>query len=300
MNTPHSKNSKQPALSFEFFPPRTALMQRKFWRTVGRLEALRPDFFSVTYGALGTGQEDSMKTVKELCAESNVPVSAHLTCVGASKSELNDVISDLREFGIKGIVALRGDGDDPNAPYVAHPDGYQSVPDLVQYLRGSGEEAISVAAYPEIHPQARSADDDILHLKRKLDAGADHAITQYFFEAENFLRFRDKAVAAGISQPIIPGILPIHNYERVVDFSQRCGASVPARFADDYAALKNDPKASYDLSVRLAVDLCNKLMDEGVDHFHFYTLNQTDLSHAVCSEMLSMGNHDRGSPEFAA
>lgn len=265
-------------------------MERKFWRTVGRLEALKPDFFSVTYGALGTGQEDSLKTVKALCKESNVPVAAHLTCVGTSRQHLNQVIDELRSYGVSGIVALRGDGEDPQAPYSPHPEGYESVPELVNYLRDSGREAISVAAYPEVHPQASSADADLDHLKRKLDAGASHALTQYFFEAEDFLRFRDRTVAAGIDKPVIPGILPIHNYDRVVEFSRRCGASVPTRFAADYERLKDDPAASYNLSVELAVNLCQSLINEGVDCFHFYTLNQTDLSHAVCCEILATGS----------
>jgi methylenetetrahydrofolate reductase (NADPH) len=285
---PHTGTGKsqQPTFSFEFFPPRTALMQRKFWRTVGRMEALSPAFFSVTYGALGSGQTQSVDTVKALCAESDVPVAAHLTCVGANRETLNAVIHDLRDCGIRGVVALRGDGEEPGAPFCAHPDGYQSVPELVTYLRGSGEQAISVAAYPEVHPQASSPEEDLLHLKRKLDAGADQAITQYFFEAEDFLRFRDRAIAAGIAKPIIPGILPIHNYQRVVQFSQRCGASVPTRFADDYARLDNDPQGRYEFSVALAVRLGETLMAEGVSQFHFYTLNQTDLSHAVCCELL--------------
>ena len=291
MNTPHITETQNPLkLSFEFFPPRTPVMERKFWRTVGRLEALKPDFFSVTYGALGSGQEDSLKTVKALCKESNVPVAAHLTCVGTSRRHLNHVIDELRGFGISGIVALRGDGEDPQAPYRPHPEGYESVPELVNYLRESGKEAISVAAYPEVHPQASSADADLDHLKRKLDAGANHALTQYFFEAEDFLRFRDRAVAAGIDKPVIPGILPIHNYERVVEFSRRCGASVPTRFAADYERLKDDSEASYKLSVELAVNLCQTLINEGVGHFHFYTLNQTDLSHAVCCEILATGS----------
>lgn len=289
-------NNKQKdlGLSFEFFPPRSPVMQRRFWRAVGRLEALKPDFFSVTYGALGSGKEQSLNCVRDLCAESKVPVAAHLTCVAATKNELNDVVGELQSYGIKGLVALRGDGENPSLPYESPKGGYESVPELVGHLRQQTPLKLSVAAYPEIHPQAKNAAADMEHLRHKLDAGADQAITQYFFEPECFLRFRDAAVKAGIDKPIIPGILPIHSYERVVDFSQRCGATVPTRFADDYAAVANNPDAAYRLSVDLAVALCDRLMREGVDKFHFYTLNQTDLSHAVCTELLSgsQGNGD--------
>ncbi len=300
--TQHTDKNKQNkfGLSFEFFPPRTALMQRKFWRAVGRLEALNPDFFSVTYGALGSGKEQSLNCVRDLCAESKVPVAAHLTCVAASKDELNKVIDELQGYGIKGVVALRGDGEDPALPYESPKDGYKSVPELVDHISGNTPLKLSVAAYPEMHPQAKNAAADLEHLRRKLDAGADQAITQYFFEPECFLRFRDTAIKQGIDKPIIPGILPIHDYARVVDFSERCGASVPVRFADDYAAVANKPDAAYRLSVDLAVDLCDKLLREGVDKFHFYTLNQTDLSHSICLELLSNQNGKNGSQHHAA
>ncbi len=293
------RNSR-PHLSFEFFPPRTSLMQRKFWRTVGRLEALEPDFFSVTYGALGSGREQSLKTVKELSAESNTPVAAHLTCAGATKAELNEIINELRSYGIQGMVALRGDAEDPQAPYQAPDGGYQSVPELVEYLHRNSDLTLSVAAYPEGHPQADNLEADLRHLKNKLDAGADQAITQYFFESADFLRFRDRAIKIGIDKPIIPGILPIHDYHRVVEFSRRCGASIPSRYAGDFAKLEKDPQGRYELSVTLAVNLCHQLMNEGVEGFHFYTLNQTDLSHAICCELLSIDFGEKRKPDFAA
>lgn len=295
-----SNKNNELGLSFEFFPPRSPLMQRKFWRAVGRLEALKPDFFSVTYGALGSGKEQSLNCVRDLCAESKVPVAAHLTCVAATRNELDLVVEELQSYGIQGVVALRGDGEDPALPYESPKDGYESVPELVGHLSRNTALKLSVAAYPEIHPQAKNAVADIEHLQRKLDAGADQAITQYFFEPECFLRFRDAATKAGIDKPIIPGILPIHNYDRVVDFSQRCGATVPTRFADDYASVANKPEATYRLSVDLAVDLCDKLVREGVNKFHFYTLNQTDLSHSVCTELLSSTVSNGGSQHHAA
>ena len=291
---------KESGLSFEFFPPRTQLMQRKFWRAVGRLEALNPDFFSVTYGALGSGKEQSLNCVRELCAESKVPVAAHLTCAAATKDELDGVVGELRSYGIQGVVALRGDAEDPAQPYEAPENGYESVPELVNKLKSHSELALSVAAYPEMHPQAKNAAADIDHLKRKLDAGADQAITQYFFDPDCYLRFRDAALKSGIDKPIIPGILPIHSFDRVVDFSQRCGASVPTKFADQYAAVAKNPEATYRLSVDLAVDLCDKLAREGVDRFHFYTLNQTDLSHSVCVKLLSSKQGLDGGEHHAA
>ncbi len=302
MNTvkKHNGYTKKPGLSFEFYPPRTARMENKFWRAVGRLEALKPDFFSVTYGALGSGREQSLQTVKSLCTESNVPVAAHLTCVDSTRNELNTVINELVSYGIDGIVALRGDGAEPQVAYTPTADGYQSVPELVRYLGKSGSLSLSVAAYPEVHPQAASAEQDIQHLKAKLDAGADRAITQYFYNADAFLRFRDRAVKAGIEKPIVPGILPIHDYERVLKFSQRCGATVPGQFAADYERLKDDALGTYEFSVKQSVDLCRLLIDEGVDRFHFYTLNLTDLSHAVCCELLSVNRLEDGGQNAAA
>ncbi len=273
-------------LSFEFFPPRSAKMENKFWRTVGRLEALRPSFFSVTYGALGSGQNQSLKTIKMLCAKTKIPVAAHLTCVDASRTELNKIIDDFESYGVSGIVALRGDGEDPQAPFIAHPDGYKSVPELVDHLHAEKNFNLSVAAYPETHPQATSDQSDLEHLKRKLDAGADRAITQYFYDAEVFLRFRDRATSAGIDKPIVAGILPIHSYDRVVKFSKACGASVPVKFAAQYERVKDDPQAIYDLSVEQTAVMCTRLISEGVDQFHFYTLNLADLSYAVCCELL--------------
>ncbi len=280
-------------LSFEFFPPKSPLMENKFWRAVGRLEALNPDFFTVTYGALGSGQKQSLLTVKNLCAETNVPVAAHLTCVGATRRDLDNTINRFKSYGVSGIVALRGDGDDPRSVYHPPMDGYQSVPELVNQLNKDKDISISVAAYPETHPQATSAQSDIEHLKRKLDAGADRALTQYFFDIDQFLRFRDLAVSAGIDKPIIPGILPIHSYERVVKFSKACGATVPMEFAKQYDQYKDDPEATYALSVEQSASMCIKLMAEGVNQFHFYTLNITDLSYVVCCELLSISQANR-------
>lgn len=266
---------KNPALSFsyEFFPPRTATMTRRLWRTVGQLERLNPRFFSMTYGALGSAQEISVDTAIALHSESAVPVAAHLTCADASREEVDAVARNFDQAGFNHIVALRGDssaGTNIN-------NGYQNAAELVEGLYQIADFDISVAAYPEIHPLAQSAAKDLQILKQKLDAGANRAITQYFFDADCFLRFRDSASQIGIDKPIIPGILPIHDIDKISQFSERCGASLPDSYRNRFAKMKPNSQAHYQLSVELAVELCERLAAEGVDQFHLYTLNQTDL-----------------------
>jgi methylenetetrahydrofolate reductase (NADPH) len=261
--------------SYEFFPPRNDNMVRKLWRSVGQLERLDPLFFSMTYGALGSAQKVSIDSAIEMHQESPVPVAAHLTCADASASQIDGVAKQFYDSGIRRIVALRGDAASDASGKSAY--GYDSAVELVQSLQKLDEADISVAAYPEVHPQAQSRISDLQHLKRKLDAGANRAITQYFFEADCFLRFRDQAQRIGIDKPIIPGILPVHDYHKVKTFSERCGASVPPYFEAKFASVANNPAAQYRLSLDLAVELCERLSREGVDHFHLYTLNQTDM-----------------------
>jgi methylenetetrahydrofolate reductase (NADPH) len=207
--------------------------------------------------------------------ESPVPVAAHLTCADASASQIDQVAKQFYDSGIRRVVALRGDAAGDTSGKSAY--GYDSAVELVESLKTLDEVDISVAAYPEVHPQAQSRISDLQHLKRKMDAGANRAITQYFFDADSFLRFRDQAQRIGIDKPIIPGILPVHDYHKVKAFSERCGASVPTRFEDKFASVANNPAALYQLSLDLAVELCERLGREGVDHFHLYTLNQTDM-----------------------
>ena len=261
--------------SYEFFPPRSDDMVRRLWRTVGQLERLDPLFFSMTYGALGSAQKVSIDSAIAMHRESPVAVAAHLTCADAAEGQIEQVAQRFYDAGIRRIVALRGDaaGDATRTPEY----GYASAIELVEALRKMGDIDISVAAYPEVHPRAGSALADLQHLKRKLDAGANRAITQYFFDADCFLRFRDQAQRLGIDQPIIPGILPVHDYQRVKAFSERCGATVPASYRVKFAAVADDPASQYQLSLELAVDLCEVLNREGVEHFHLYTLNQTDM-----------------------
>ena len=258
--------------SYEFFPPRTSAMTRRLWRAVGQLERLNPEFFSMTYGALGSDQQISIDSAIALHEESPVPVAAHLTCAGATREETDSVARKLHAAGFNRIVALRGDSANQASPG----NVYNGAAELVEGLRRIADFDISVAAYPEVHPQASSAATDLQYLKRKLDAGANRAITQFFFDADSFLRFRDRAARIGIDKPVIPGILPIHDFDKVSSFSQRCGASLPS-FYQELFDRANDQQGQYRLSVDLAVKLCERLAREGVKQIHLYTLNQTDM-----------------------
>lgn len=260
--------------SYEFFPPRNQPMERRLWRAVGQLERLRPAFFSMTYGALGSAQDVSIETAISMHRDSPVAVAAHLTCSNASKQQVKAVASQFHDAGICRFVALRGDPVDGET--VTGP-GYASVAELIEDLRALGEVDISVAAYPETHPLASNALADLQQLRDKLDAGAERAITQYFFDADCFLRFRDRAQSIGIDKPIIPGILPIHDLQQVRGFSERCGATVPDRYDALFDRAGSEPDARYRLALELAVDLCERLNREGVNDFHLYTLNQTDM-----------------------
>ncbi len=265
--------------SYEFFPPRKPEQLRRFWLTVGCLETLQPEFFSITYGALGSAGEASVDIVKDLIGESQTPVAAHLTCVGMSKTELQNHIQRLATMGVKHIVALRGDGIEGQLDHQGN--GLRYAEELVKLIRQTGNFDISVAAYPETHPEAKSAEADLDNLKRKLDAGASRALTQFFYDTEKFLRFRDRAVSAGIEQPIIPGILPIHDIDKVIAFGSRCGTFVPAEVAELFKKHSGDPLASEQYAIAHCVDMCEKLQIEGVHDLHFYTLNQSNLAHKV-------------------
>ena len=262
--------------SYEFFPPRSAEMERRLWRAMGQLERLQPEFFSMTYGALGSAQQVSVDTALAMHAESPVAVAAHLTCANADSNQIMSVAEGFHSAGIRRIVALRGDAVEDSS--VTNGYAYPSAVELVSALQQQLDEVdISVAAYPQVHPQARSEIADLHHLQRKFDAGANRAITQYFFDADCYLRFRDRALALGIDKPIVPGILPIHDLHKVRIFSERCGATVPSHFGPMFERLQGNSQDCYRLSVDLATELCEQLLREGVDHFHFYTLNQTDM-----------------------
>jgi methylenetetrahydrofolate reductase (NADPH) len=268
-------------LSFEFFPPKTDKLEEQLWSCIRRLEPLGPRFVSVTYGAGGSTQERTHATVARLVAETSLTPAAHLTCVGATREEVDEVARRYWAAGVRHIVALRGDPPAGASEYVPHPGGYAQAEDLVRGLKRIGDFEISVGAYPETHPAALSADADLDFLKRKIDAGATRAITQYFFEGETFLRFIDRCHAKGINVPIVPGILPVSNFQQVVKFSAMCGASVPAWMGQLFEGLEEDAETRRMVAAVVAAEQVRLLQANGVDEFHFYTLNRPDLTYAI-------------------
>ena len=270
--------SHNPTVSFEFFPPKTPRMERTLWRNIGQLEMLKPAFFSVTYGALGSDRDHSLETVFNMQREGRVPVAAHLTAAGHTRESLLELAKRFHESGVQRIVALRGDAD-------LTEDGIHDVADMVTALKSVADFDISVAAYPEVHPKAPSLAADLEQLKRKLDAGSQRALTQYFFDADVFLRFRDAAATVGIQQPIVPGILPVHDFEKVQSFSERCGASVPAWLHQAFAGTQAGSAEQKRIGIELAVKLCDRLLREGVDQIHFYTLNIPSLTFEVAHQL---------------
>ena len=272
-----------PAVSFEFFPPRNLDASFRLWDTARALSALGPDFVSVTYGAGGTTRQLTHEAVTALSNHYGLNVAAHLTCVDASREETMQIVDEYAQAGVREIVALRGDAPQGQAVWTAHPEGFASSVELIEAIAKRGDIAIRVGAYPEPHPDSPGTAADVAFLKRKVDAGATSAITQFFFDADTFFRFRDACVAAGINVPVLPGILPIQSWVGARKFAERCGTSVPAwAFAAFEAAGKEGEAAlAQDLSVRL----CRDLLNGGVDHLHFYTLNKPDLTLAVCREL---------------
>ena len=271
-----------PLVSFEFFPPHDDAGETRLWHVMARLAPLGPTFVSVTYGAGGSMRKRTDRVVRRIHDETTVPVAAHLTCVGASREEVDAIADGWWRAGIHHIVALRGDMPSADVPYAPHPEGYTNAADLVIGLRDRAGFEISVAAYPECHPDSPTAKADLDNLKRKVDAGATQAITQYFFDNDDFLRFRDRIAAAGIDIPVIPGILPVTNFAKVVEFSARCGATVPDWMAKLFKGLDDDPDTRKLVAVSVAVDQCRALQTEGVPAFHFYTLNRAELTYAIC------------------
>ncbi len=274
--------TRAPHVSFEFFPPKTEVMAEKLWDSVRRLAPLGPRFMSVTYGAGGSTRERTHATVTRIQRETDVSPAAHLTCVGATRDEVDTVAKSYWEVGVRHIVALRGDPPDGEAHYQPHPGGYDYAADLVLGLKRVADFEISVAAYPETHPEAASQDADLDNLKRKIDAGATRAISQFFFEADTFLRFRDRVRSAGIDVPLIPGMLPVTNFKQVVKFSALCGATVPSWLADLFEGLDDDTETRKLVAATVAAEQCQRLWDGGAEAFHFYTLNRADLTYAIC------------------
>lgn len=273
---------RSPAVSFEFFPPKTDNMAETLWSTVMRLAPLNPRFVSVTYGAGGSTRKRTHETVARLRKETALEAAAHLTCVAATRAEIDEIAHEYWAAGVRHIVALRGDPPEGTDTYRPTPDGYASAADMVAGLKQVADFQISVACYPETHPEAPSPAFDLENLKRKMDAGASHAISQFFFEPEVFLRFRDRAVAAGVDIPITPGILPVTNFATVKRFAKMCGATVPAWMAELFETLDEDPETRKLVAATIAGEQCRILGSEGVDFFHFYTLNRADLTFAIC------------------
>ncbi|MFZ2869764.1 methylenetetrahydrofolate reductase [Zavarzinia sp.] len=269
-------------VSFEFFPPKTPEMEEALWRTVRRLEPLNPSFVSVTYGAGGSTRERTHATVKRLVEETRLKAAAHLTCVAATRDEVDAVARDYWDAGVRHIVALRGDSQIPGTPYQPHPGGYDYAVDLVKGLRKIADFEISVAAYPEVHPDAASAQADLDNLKRKIDAGATRAITQFFFDNDVYYRFMDRVLAAGIKVPVLPGIIPVSNFRQIVKFAAATGATIPASMARHFEGLDDDPETRKLIAVTVAAEQVRGLAAAGVKDFHFYTLNRADLCFALC------------------
>lgn len=279
MNAPPKK---KPAVSFEFFPPKSEEMQQTLWDSIQHLAPLEPRFVSVTYGADGSTRERTHAAVARIVAETKLTAAPHLTCIDANRGAIDDIARRYWDLGIRHIVALRGDTPKHSEGYVPNPDGYAYASDLVAGLRRVGDFDISVAAYPEVHPEARSALADLDNLKRKLDAGASRAITQFFFDVDVFLRFRDLCAAAGIESSIVPGILPITRFPQLTKFAKQCGAAVPRWLEDRFDGLDDDPETRKLIAASVAIDQVQHLQAEGVDEFHFYTLNRSELTYAIC------------------
>ncbi len=269
-------------VSFEFFPPNTEKMAETMWRSIARLAGLSPRFVSVTYGADGSTRERTHDAVLRIVRETDLTAAPHLTCIAASREEIADIARDYWDSGIRHIVALRGDLPRDKSAYVPHKDGYRYAEELVAGLKKVADFDISVAAYPEVHPEAPSAAFDLDNLKRKLDAGASRAITQFFFDVDVFLRFRDRCAASRIESSIVPGILPITRFPQLERFAAQCGASVPDWLHDRFVGLDDDAETRQMIAASVAIEQVRNLQAEGVSEFHFYTLNRSELTFAIC------------------
>lgn len=270
------------SVSFEFFPPATAAMEETLWDSIQKLAPLSPAFVSVTYGAGGSTRERTHDTIKRILRETNLTPAAHLTCVGATKEEVDTVVKEYWDEGVRHIVALRGDPPEGQAKYAPYPGGYENAADLVAGLKNIGDFEISVACYPERHPDSPNLVSDLENLKRKIDAGAGRAITQFFFETDNFFRFLDHARSFGIEVPIVPGILPVTNVTQLKRFAGKCGTTVPRWLGDLFEGLDDHPETRSLVAATVAGEMVKRLNAGGVTDFHFYTLNRAPLAYAIC------------------
>ena len=280
---PSRHGSRRPSVSFEFFPPKNEEMEVALWDSVRRLEPLGPSFVSVTYGAGGSTRERTHATVKRMVEETALKPAAHLTCVSASKDEVDEVIRSYWDAGVRHVVALRGDpAGGLGTSYEPHPQGYHQTSDLVAGLKRIGAFEVTVSAYPEKHPEAASLDADIDALKKKVDAGATRAITQFFFDNDVYFRYLDKVRAAGIEIPILPGIVPVQNFKQTANFARKTGASVPQWLADRFDGLEDDAATRRLVAAAVCAEQVLDLIDRGVSDLHFYTMNKADLVYAIC------------------
>ena len=271
-----------PSVSFEFFPPNTDAMDATLWQSIERLAGLAPRFVSVTYGADGSTRERTHAAVERIIKETRLTPAPHLTCIDASRGEIDDIAREYWDMGVRHLVALRGDPPRDAGPYVPHPDGYAYASDLVEGLSKIADFDISVAAYPEVHPEAPDAVFDLDNLKRKLDAGASRAITQFFFDTDVFLRFRDNCARAGIESAIVPGILPITRFPQMERFAAMCGTAIPNDLRHRFDGLEDDAETRQMISASVAIEQVRHLESEGINEFHFYTLNRSELTYAIC------------------
>jgi methylenetetrahydrofolate reductase (NADPH) len=270
-------------VSFEFFPPKTAEMESALWDSIARLAPLEPSFVSVTYGAGGSTRERTHATLARLVRETDLKPAAHLTCVAATREEVDDVVRAYHEAGVRHIVALRGDPvSGPGGAYEPHPGGYASSTALIEGIRRLGDFEVTVSAYPEKHPESATLDADIDVLKAKVEAGATRAITQFFFDNVHYLRYVERVRARGITIPIVPGIVPVQNFRQTASFAKKTGASVPQWLADRFEGLDDDPATRRLIAAAVAAEQVLDLVDHGVTDFHFYTMNKADLVYAIC------------------
>jgi methylenetetrahydrofolate reductase (NADPH) len=279
-----ARSLKHPAISFEFFPPKTEEMERSLWDTIKRLAPLTPNFVSVTYGAGGSTRERTHSTIARILKETALTPAAHLTCVNAPRGEIDDVVARYHDVGVRHIVALRGDPTTGiGTQYIAHPDGYQTSAELVAGIKKRFPDIdVSVSAYPEKHPESADFDADIDTLEAKVDAGAARAITQVFFDNDLYFRYLDRVRARGIDIPVVPGIMPMHNFKQARGFVTRAGTTVPSWLADKFEGLDDDPETRKLVAATVAAGQVQKLAKHGVDTFHFYTMNRADLVFAIC------------------
>lgn len=275
-------NEPSTQVTFEFFPPNTKAMEETLWSSIERLSVLKPRFVSVTYGADGSTRERTHAAVARILKETELTTAPHLTCIGASTGEIDDIARRYWDMGVRHLVALRGDMPKGVDHYQPHPEGYAYASDLVEGLKKVADFDISVAAYPEVHPEAPNPLFDLDNLKRKLDAGASRAITQFFFDVDAYLRFRDLCAAAGIDATVVPGILPITKFPQLTRFAEQCGANVPDWLEHRFDGLEDDAETRQLIAASVAIEQVRQLKKQGIDEFHFYTLNRSELTFAIC------------------